>query len=97
MKSLTLDDGARFVPDGIGYLTISDALAGAVCIDMTDIDLKGKTGRFPLFKTGSAEILPAAGAVTFVGGKPPSGWTLRNAKSGFGYDLAGAGFAILLR
>ena len=97
VKSLALDDGARFVPDGIGYLTVSDALAGAVCIDMTDIDLKGRTSRFPLFKTGSAEILPAAGAVTFVGGRPPAGWSLTKAKPGFGYDLAGAGFAILLR
>ena len=36
-------------------------------------------------------------SLTFVGGKSPSGWSLKKAKSGFGYDLAGAGFAILLR
>ena len=76
---------------------IKNGVAGTVCIDMTDIDLKGRTSRFPLFKTGSAGILPSAGAVMFVGGRPPAGWSLSKAKPGFGYDLAAPGFSILLR
>jgi len=97
VKSLTLAEGARFVPDGAGYLTVSDALDGTMLIDMTGIDLSGVTGRFPLFKTGTAEILPAASAVEFVGGRPPSGRVLIKPTSGFGYDLGADGFAILLR
>ena len=97
VKSLTLAEGARFVPDGVGYLTVSDALDGTMLIDMTGIDLSGVTGRFPLFKTGTAEILPAADAVEFVGGRAPSGRLLLKVSSGFGYDLGSAGFFILLR
>ena len=97
VKSLTLAEGARFIPDGVGYLTVSDALDGTILIDMTGIDLSGVTGRFPLFKTGTAEILPTADAVEFVGGRAPSGRSLIKVKSGFGYDLNPAGFFILLR
>ena len=97
MKSLTLAEGARFIPDGVGYLTVSDALDGTMLIDMTGIDLSGVTGRFPLFKTGMAEILPTADAVEFVGGSAPSGRLLLKVSSGFGYDLGSAGFFILLR
>ena len=95
--SLTLAEGARFIPDGDGYLMVSDALAGTMLIDMTVIDLSGVTGRFPLFKTGTAEILPTADAVEFVGGRAPSGRLLLKVSSGFGYDLGSAGFFILLR
>ena len=97
VKSLTLAEGARFIPDGVGYLTVSDALDGTMLIDMTGIDLSGVTGRFPLFKTGTAEILPTANAVEFVGGRAPSGRLLLKVSSGFGYDLGSAGFFILLR
>jgi hypothetical protein len=97
VKSLTLAEGARFVPDGAGYLTASDALDGTMLIDMTGIDLSGVTSRFPLFKTGTAEILPTADAVEFVGGSAPSGRLLLKVSSGFGYDLGSAGFFILLR
>ena len=97
VKSLTLAEGARFIPDGVGYLTVSDALDGTMLIDMTGIDLSGVTGRFPLFKTGMAEILPTADAVEFVGGSAPSGRLLLKVSSGFGYDLGSAGFFILLR
>ena len=97
VKSLTLAEGARFIPDGDGYLMVSDALVGTMLIDMTGIDLSGVTSRFPLFKTGTAEILPAADAVEFVGGSVPSGRLLLKVSSGFGYDLGSAGFFILLR
>lgn len=97
VKSLTLAEGARFIPDGAGYLTVSDALDGTMLIDMMGIDLSGATGRFPLFKTDTVEILPPANAVEFVGGRAPSGRLLLKVSAGFGYDLGSAGFFILLR
>ena len=97
VTSLTLAEGARFAPDGAGYLTVTDALAGTMLIDMTDVNLSGVKGRFPLFKTGTVDILPAVSSVEFVGGRPPSGRNLINVKSGFGYDLTAGNFMILLR
>ena len=95
VASLTLAEGAAFKPDGTDYLTVSDSLTGTMLIDLSDLALESMT-QVPLFKTGTAAILPAANAVRFVGGRPGS-WNLRAVRQGYGYDLRKGGIAIFVR
>ena len=96
-QMLTMGGGAVFKPDGDDYLTISEALNGTMTIDTGDLDLSSRGTTLPLFKVGSAEILPAKEAIAFVGGTAPKGWKLASAKEGFGYNLQRAGFSIFVR
>ena len=96
-QMLTMGGGAVFKPDGDDYLTISEALNGTMTIDTGDLDLSSRDTTLPLFKVGSAEILPAKEAIAFVGGTAPKGWKLASAKEGFGYNLQRAGFSIFVR
>ena len=95
-KYLKFLDGARFKPDGVHYLTVTEKLVGTMKIDLSDIDLVTAKGRIPLFKVGSFEMLPAAEALQFVDGIP-NGWHLEPSREGYGYDLVHRDFTIILR
>ncbi len=96
MSMLTMGTGAVFKPTGTGYLTIAESLSGTMTIDPSGLDLSG--GRaIPLFKTGTAEMLPAANEIVFAPGFDKHGWRLRKTRDGLGYDLARTGFAIRVR
>ena len=93
---LKMDTGAVFKPTGTGYLTITESLSGTMTIDPSGLDLSG--GRaIPLFKTGTAEMLPAENEIAFAAGFDTKGWRLRKTSDGLGYDLARVGFTILIR
>ena len=93
---LKMGAGAVFKPTGTGYLTITESLSGTMTIDPSGLDLSG--GRaIPLFKTGRAEMLPAANEIVFAPGFDKHGWRLRKTRDGLGYDLARTGFAIRVR
>ena len=93
---LTMGTGAVFKPTGTGYLTITESLSGTMTIDLSGLDLSG--GRaIPLFKTGTAEMLPAENEIVFAAGSNIKGRRLRKTRDGLGYDLARTGFAIRVR
>ena len=54
-------------------------------------------GTIPLFKTGTAEMLPAENEIAFAAGVNKSGWRLRKTADGLGYDLVRDAFMILIR
>lgn len=92
---LKMDTGAVFKPTGTGYLTITESLSGTMMIDPTGLELPA--GSIPLFKVGSAEMLPAENEIAFVAGFDTKGLRLRKTRDGLGYDLAHTGFTILVR
>ena len=96
VQSLTLGADAVFKPTGTGYLTITEALSGTMMIDLSELDMSGG-GAKPLFKVGSAAMLPAEGEIAFAPGVAKGGWKLRKTADGLGYDLARAGFTIMIR
>ena len=96
VKRLVIGSGAKYYPDGAHYLEVPEKLSGTMIIDLGDIDLSTAKGRIPLFKVGTAEILPAAEALQFVGGIP-RGWHLESSKEGYGYDLVYSTFNIIIR
>ena len=49
------------------------------------------------FKTGTAAMLPAENEIVFAAGVDKGGWKLRKTADGLGYDLARAGFTIMIR
>ena len=93
---LTMGAGAVFKPTGTGYLTITESLSGTMTIDLSGLDLSGNSA-IPLFKTGSAAMLPAENEIVFAAGVDKGGWKLRKTADGLGYDLARAGFTIMIR
>ncbi len=93
---LTMGAGAVFKPTGTGYLTITESLSGTMTIDLSGLDLSGNSA-IPLFKTGSAAMLPAENEIAFAAGVDKGGWKLRKTADGLGYDLARAGFTIMIR
>ena len=94
-KYLKFLDGARFKPDGMHYLTVTEKLEGTMIIDLGDIDLT-TVKRIPLFKVGTADMLPAPEALQFVGGIP-KGWELKTSKEGYGYDLVRRQFMVIVK
>ena len=56
----------------------------------------GRNDKIPLFKVGTAAILPAAEALQFVGGIP-KGWQLEPSKEGYGYDLVRRQFMVIIK
>jgi len=93
---LTMGEGAVFKPNGTDYLTITESLSGTMMIDASGLDLNSTYDKIPLFKVGSAEMLPDV-SVAFAAGTKPKGWTLVKTADGLGYDLARSGFSIILR
>ena len=94
-KYLKFLDGARFKPEGTHYLTVTEKLSGTMIIDLGDIDLT-TVKRIPLFKVGTADMLPAPEALQFVGGIP-KGWELRTLKEGYGYALVRQQFMVIVK
>ena len=92
---LTLASGAVFKPTGTGYLTITDSLNGTMRVDLGDIDM-AHMGAVPLFKVGSAELLPEVEDIVFVDALP-RGWVLKVTSDGCGYRLSKQAFDIRLR
>ena len=66
VKRLVMGSGAKYYPDGAHYLEASEKLSGTMIIDLGDIDL-ATVKRIPLFKVGTADMLPAPEALQFVG------------------------------
>jgi hypothetical protein len=66
-------------------------------VDTGDFDMSARKTPLPLFKVGSAEMLPAEGDIAFSAGAVPRGWKLFPAEEGYGYMLQRVGFAIFLR
>ena len=93
---LKMDTGAVFKPTGTGYLTITESLSGTMTIDPSGLDMSDGTP-IPLFKVGSAAMLPAENEIAFAAGFDTKGWRLRKTRDGLGYDLAHTGFTILIR
>lgn len=93
---LKMGAGAVFKPTGTGYLTITESLSGTMTIDPSELDLSGG-GTIPLFKTGTAEMLPAENEIAFAAGVSKSGRRLRKTADGLGYDLVRDAFMILIR
>ena len=94
--TLTMGAGAVYKPTGTGYLTITESLSGTMTIDLSEAKLT-MGANMPLFKTGSADILPDADAIRFVEGTFKDTWKLRKTSDGCGYDLACVGFSIIIR
>ncbi len=92
---LKMDTGAVFKPTGTGYLAITESLSGTMTIDLSGLELPA--GSIPLFKVGSAAMLPAENEIAFAAGFDTKGWRLRKTSDGLGYDLARVGFTILIR
>ena len=98
---LTLANGAVIKPSTTGtrkYLTITESLTydDKVTIDISDVDFSNYVS-VPLFKVGSAEMLPESSAIAFVG-TIPDGWELSKSPDGLGYRLRKPiGLAIKLR
>jgi len=95
IKRLVMGSGAKYYPDGAYYLEVPEYLSGTMIIDLGDIDLT-TLKRIPLFKVGTADMLPAPEALQFVGGIP-KGWELKTLKEGYGYALVRRHFAIVIR
>jgi len=93
---LTMANGAVFKPTGAGYLTIAESLSGTMTLDLSELDLS-ESGAIPLFKTGTAAILPAANEIAFAAGTKPKGWKLCKTSDGLGYDLVRTGVMIIVR
>ena len=93
---LTLAEGAVFKPTGEGYLTITESLTGTVTIDLSGLDLSGGKA-IPLFKVGSAEMLPAINEISFAPLTDKGGRKLRKTPDGLGYDLVRDGLTVILR
>ena len=91
-----MGSGAKYYPDGVHYLEAPEKLSGTMIIDLGDIDRATAKERIPLFKVGTADMLPAPEALHFVGGIP-KGWNLKTLKTDYGYDLVRKGFTILFR
>ena len=94
IPSLTLGDGAVFKPDGADYLSVTDALSGTVRIDASGLDMSSFSGRVPLFKTATAEILPSIVDVVFAEGGCPRGWGILTSDADIGYYLSRLGLII---
>jgi len=85
---LTLAEGAVFKPTGNGYLRVTESLTvegGTMTIDISEIDFASRTS-VPLFRVGSAEMLPEPSQIT-IDGDLPEGWELAKLPSGLGYKL----------
>lgn len=93
---LTLAEGAVFKPTGEGYLTITESLTGTVTIDLSGLDLSGGKA-IPLFKVGTAEMLPAIDEIAFTPGVSKGGRKLRKTPDGLGYDLVRDGMTLIIR
>ena len=97
---LTLGANAIFKPTGTGYLTITESLTlnnGVLTNDVSGIDFEA-VSVVPLFKVGSAEMLPEASALGFSCGELPKRWSLAKTSDGLGYKLKKAvSFSIRLR
>ena len=93
---LKMGADAVFKPTGTGYLTITESLSGTMTIDPSGLDMSDGTP-IPLFKVGSAAMLPAENEIAFAAGFDTKGWRLRKTSDGLGYDLARVGFTILIR
>lgn len=96
-QMLTMAEGAVFKPNGEGYLTVTEVLEGQMTIDTGDLNMNSRKVPLPLFKVGSAELLPAKDDIAFSGGKVPKGWKLYPLKDEFGYELKRVGFTLLFR
>lgn len=92
-QSLTLADGAVFKPTGTGYLTVTTSLSGTVNVDLGGLEM---SGRIPLFKVGTAEMLPEKSAIAFTDALP-NGWELHVTDDGLGYYLVRMGFSVVVR
>jgi hypothetical protein len=51
----------------------------------------------PLFRVGSAGMLPTASDIRFVDGTKPGGWTLRATSDGLGYNLCRTGLVLIVK
>lgn len=92
---LTMADGAKFAADGSGFLTVTESLSfqGST----VEVDISGvppKTARVPLFKVGSAAMLPSAGIFRVSG---DGAWCVKTTEDGLGYELQRTGFCIYIR
>ncbi len=82
--------------DGRGEFHVVSLKGGGYVIDLGDIDMTNRKNRIPLFKVGTADMLPAPEALQFVGGIP-KGWKLKTSKDGYGYDLARRQFMVIVK
>ncbi len=97
IRSLTMAEGAKVVPDCAACVAVTDALSGKMVIDLSGIDLRTCPARLPLFRVSPA--VEAAG-VEFVLTAPTS-WSLDKTDDADGnvlYSLARhSGTALILR
>jgi len=92
---LTMAEGAKFAPDGSGFLTVTESLAFQG--SSVEVDISGvppNTARVPLFKVGSAAMLPSAGIFRVSG---EGSWCVKATEDGLGYELQRTGFCISIR
>ena len=93
---LTMADGARFAPDGSGFLTVTESLAfqgSTVEVDISNVPQD--IARIPLFKVGSAEMLPTNFGIFRVKGE--GSWRVKATDDGLGCELRRSGFGIIIR
>jgi len=84
--TLTFAEGAMLKPTGTGYLTITESLSGTVTVDVGEVDFETASS-VPLFKVGSAEMLPEASDIAFSCGDLPKKWSLTRTSDKRGYVL----------
>ena len=88
-SKLTFNEGTVFKPNGNGYLRVTEAFTlpnDTITVDIGDIAFtEGKS--IPLFKVGSAAMLPVIENVILTGGTIPEGWVLSPTTDGLGYRI----------
>lgn len=97
--TLALADGAAIKPTGEGYLTVAESFSYAGDRLFMDGSLLNAAARspIPLFRVGSAGMLPTASDIRFVDGTKPGGWTLRATSDGLGYNLCRTGLVLIVK
>lgn len=95
-KYLKFLDGARFKPDGVHYLNVTEKLVGAIKVDLGDLTLAGK-GKIPLLKVPISLKTTADSAIDV--SLVPYGWHLmvKEADGNVFYDLRKKEFLIIIK
>ena len=92
---LTMANGARFAPDGSGFLTVTESLAfqgSTVEVDISNVPQD--VARIPLFKVGFAGMLPNFGIFRVKG---EGSWRVKATDDGLGCELHRSGTCIIIR
>ena len=95
IKRLVMGSGAKYHPDGMHYLTVTEKLGGAVVVDLSGIDIDS-TKRIRLLKV-PATLRETADSALEV--EPPKGWRLQTyaVADDVCYDLRKDEFTITIR